>query len=139
MMTLDTLNAYYFGPVKSSSKPPAAAVDGNFNVDVEDATIIAAAPTVTLSPCGTVADEVTTRPTPDAKTEGHTAVITPCHMTTSGQEVKGGAVAVQNGTGQGQVRRIVSWASTSHNPGKHHKQSVNPAAASTSLCLLGLF
>ena len=49
--------------------------------------------------------------------DGDSSVATPpCAMTTSGQQVEGGAVAVQNGTGAGQVRRIVSWPNVSHNP-----------------------
>ena len=88
MMTLDTLNAYYFGPTKASSGGGVSP------------------PTVTLSPCTARLDD----------NDGDSSVATPCAMTTSGQQVEGGAVAVQNGTGAGQVRRIVAWPNVSHNP-----------------------
>ncbi len=94
MMTLDTLNAYYFGPVKTSSSR-------------------ATLPTVTLAPCsGGDGSNFAER---ESITSGGRAVI-PCRMTDSGQSVAGGAVSVMNGTGAGQVRRISSWLNVSRNP-----------------------
>jgi hypothetical protein len=93
MMTLDTLTAYYFGKIKSSSSPGMAD-----------------APTVTLDPCSDA-------PATTANTSiAQTGSVVPCKMTSNGQKVLGGAVAVQNGTGAGQMRRIVAWPNVSRNP-----------------------
>eukprot|EP01051_Picozoa_sp_SAG22_P014567 SAG22_NODE_1787_length_3579_cov_2.621264_1_plen_688_part_00 len=107
MLTLDTLNAYYFGPVAVSSPPTGAGP-----------------PTVTLAPCsstnGSTAGGGEGQQEDDMAAEGGPMVggapVVPCRMTNSGQAVAGGAVAVMNGTGSGQVRRIVSWPNVSHNP-----------------------
>jgi hypothetical protein len=84
--------AYYFGPAKSSSSHDTAA-----------------APTVTLDPCDGATATTTTSQT-------SSAAVVPCKMTSNGQKVLGGAVTVQNGTGAGQMRRIVAWPNVSHNP-----------------------
>ena len=51
-----------------------------------------------------------------ATTTTTSAAVVPCKMTSNGQKVLGGAVTVQNGTGAGQMRRIVAWPNVSHNP-----------------------
>eukprot|EP01052_Picozoa_sp_SAG31_P038781 SAG31_NODE_5246_length_2652_cov_2.610262_2_plen_257_part_00 len=53
-------------------------------------------------------------------------------MTTSGQAVAGGAVAVMNGTGAGQVRRIVEWQNVSLNPTIMLDTSFDPPLDNTS-------
>jgi len=82
MVTLDTLLGYYFGPVRGSGSNGTRG-------------------TVTLDPCDEVPSE--------AKGKGGGGKVVPCKPTANAQSVLGGAVAVMNGTGAGQVRRIVAW------------------------------
>ena len=111
MMTLDTLLSYYFGPVKSSSPPTAAATMAG---DDDNDRSGVGPPTVTLDPCTSTG---TGRRSLDQQQSSvdRDAIVKPCVMTSSGQQVEGGAVVVQNGTGSGQMRRIVSWPNVSHN------------------------
>ena len=114
MMTLDTLLAYYFGPVVSSSAPSTTAA-------AEEV----APPSVTLNPCSAsggsgLFQEPLSRSPP------------PCVMTNSGQKVEGGAIVVHNGTGAGQMRRIVSWPNVSHNPTITVDRAFDPPLDSSS-------
>lgn len=107
MMTLDTLLAYYFGTVISSTEPESVSP-----------------PTVTLNPCDASEEE-----------RGHAPLsrsAPPCVMTSSGQTVEGGAIVVHNGTGAGQMRRIVSWPNVSHNPTIIIDKAFDPPLDSTS-------
>ena len=114
MMTLDTLLAYYFGAVLSSSLP-------NTTTAAKEVT----PPSVTLNPCSTTSGDA-------RQWEEAPSRSPPCVMTNSGQKVEGGAIVVHNGTGAGQMRRIVSWPNVSHNPTITIDQAFDPPLDSTS-------